>query len=179
MAARSSAPRPKASSTATAAGCSPWRSRSRPTGGWRECWIRILRFKPERIVAGRRGFGEPLGAVLRHVEMILEADAEFAGDADHRLVREAHADIQRRVVVQDEIGTFMPVETDAVTRAMRQAGQLVALAHAVGDQALAGGAIDIDAGDAEPCGLEGGDLRVLLDLPVAALLLGRFAEDIG
>src|SRR5690348_5645609 len=123
MAARSSALRPKASSTATAAGSSPWRSRSRPTGGWRECWIRTLRFKPERIVAGRRGFREPPGAVLGHVEMVLEADAELAGDADHRLVREAHADVEWRVVVQDEIGTFMTVETDAMPRAVRLARQ--------------------------------------------------------
>src|ERR1700754_3983463 len=99
MAARSSVRRRKASSTATGGACSPWRSRCPPIAGWCGCWIRISAFKPERIVAGRRGFGEPLGAVLGHVEVVLEADAELARDADHRLPPKAHDAHERRLGV--------------------------------------------------------------------------------
>src|ERR1700712_5362707 len=57
----------------------------------------------ERAVdRGRRG-REPAGAGFRHVEAILEADSELAGNVDAGLVREAHARCQRRHFAMDEV----------------------------------------------------------------------------
>src|SRR5262245_65164398 len=88
----------------------------------------------KRLIDGRAGLREEFRAVLGDVQAILEPDAELAVDRDHRLVAEAHAGLQRRLVAAHEVRPLVAVEADAVAGAMRQAGHLVAGAETgVGD----------------------------------------------
>ena len=74
------------------------------------------------------------GAVVGHVDAVLEADAELAVDGDHRLVAEAHARRQRRLVAAHEVGPLVAVEADAVAGAVGQSRHLVVGTEAgVGD----------------------------------------------
>ena len=63
--------------------------------------------------------------------MIFEPYAELVGHADHRLVAEAHALFQRRVVAADEVGPLVNIQSDAMAGTMRQTGQVVVGAEAV------------------------------------------------
>src|SRR5579862_2022834 len=57
----------------------------------------------ERLFQRMLRFGEPFGSRLRHVEMILEPDAELAGNHDHRFVGETHAGGERGLLAAHEV----------------------------------------------------------------------------
>src|SRR5436190_16066595 len=96
----------------------------------------------ERPIDRRAGLREPARTLGRHVEAVLEADAELAVDRDHRLVAEAHARLELRRVALHEVRPLVPVHADAVAGAVGKAGDLVAGTEAgVGDH-LAGRRID-------------------------------------
>src|SRR3546814_14857117 len=80
---------------------------------------------PERRVDRRRGVGEPGGAFLGDVEMILQPDAEAVRHDDHRLVGETHSGGEGRLVASHKIGGLVDRQADAVTGAVRQAGKPV------------------------------------------------------
>ena len=84
--------------------------------------------QPERVVHRMAWLGKPARAFGRHVEMVFQADAELTRHADHRLVAEAHALGQRRVVTADQVRAFVDVQANAMAGAVRQAWQLVARA---------------------------------------------------
>jgi hypothetical protein len=85
--------------------------------------------------------------------------------------------LQLRFVSAHEIRPFVPVQTDAVTGAVRQAGHFVIGAEArVGDD-LARGGVHRFAGRARFGGGEGGVLRATFQLPDVALPLRGFAEN--
>ena len=58
-------------------------------------------------------------AVFCHIDVIFEANAESAGEDNHRLVRKAHAWGQRRSVASDDIGRLVDFEAETMTGAMR------------------------------------------------------------
>ena len=96
---------------------------------------------PERLIDRWTLFGKKLRAVLSDVKTIFQTNSKLTIDRDRWFVAEAHARLNRSFVATDEVGPFVSVESDAVTRAMRQAGHFVIGAKAgVGDH-LARGSI--------------------------------------
>src|SRR5437763_9355720 len=91
----------------------------------RTAWRRSLIMSGEWTIDGRTWLGKKLRAALGDVETVLEPDPEFAIDGDHRLVAEAHARLERRLVAADEVGPLVAVEADAVAGAMRKARHFV------------------------------------------------------
>src|SRR4030088_2848205 len=104
---------------------------------------------------------EPAGAGFGDDHVVLEAHAEFAVDADGRLVREGHAGLQHGLVALPEIGAFMHIEADAVAGAVRQAGGRIARPETGDVYDGAGGDVDILAAVA---GFGGGEARGLCRL---------------
>src|SRR5712692_3845187 len=82
------------------------------------------RAKPYRSTTGEGVFergalrGEHLAAVGGDDPVVLEADAELAGDVDAGLVGEGHAGGEWGGVAADEIGPLVAVHADAVAYAM-------------------------------------------------------------
>ena len=123
--------------------------------------------------------GEHFRAALGDVHAVFEADAEFAVDGDGRLIAEAHAGLNFRLVAFDEIGPFVTVEADAVAGAMRQAWDTVAGSEtSLGDD-IAGGGVDGFTSRADLRGGERGILRFALEVPDEFLAVGRLAENHG
>ena len=56
------------------------------------------------------GLREPSRPVFSDVEVVFEAHAKFAIDADHRLIREAHSWRQRCLVAFDQISPLVYVQ---------------------------------------------------------------------
>jgi hypothetical protein len=65
---------------------------------------------------------------LGDVDVVLQADAKLAVDADHWLVREAHASFERCLVTFHDVSIFVNVESDAMARPMRQPWNSIARA---------------------------------------------------
>ena len=106
-----------------------------------------------------------------NVHAVFQADAELAVNGDGRLIAEAHSGLELGLVAFHQVGPLMPVETDAVAGAMRQAGDLVAGPETrIGDDFARGG-VDRFAGRARAGGGERGVLRFALDIPDLALAL--------
>src|SRR5690606_13426410 len=80
---------------------------------------------PERRVDRRRRLAEPARAIGRHVETVLQPDAELAGQVEAGFVGEAHAGGERRLFAAHEVDGLVAVQADAVPGAVRQARQLV------------------------------------------------------
>src|SRR3954466_5805574 len=57
---------------------------------------------------------------------ILQSNPKFARNVDSRLIRVTHPCFERCLVPMDKIGRLMPVQSDAVAGAVRQARELVA-----------------------------------------------------
>src|SRR5439155_10613297 len=76
---------------------------------------------PERLIDRWTLFGKKLRAVLSDVKTIFQTNSKLTIDRDRRFVAETHARLNRSFVAPDEVGPFVSVEPDAVTRAMRQA----------------------------------------------------------
>src|SRR5262245_61157343 len=79
----------------------------------------------KRLVDRRARLTEELRAALSDVEAVLEADAELAVDGDHRLVAEAHARLQRRLVAAHEVRPLVAIETDTVAGPVGKTRHLV------------------------------------------------------
>src|SRR5689334_23685399 len=93
----------------------------------------------ERLLQGRAGRGEQLGAFLGDVHAILQAHPELATLVHPRLVAETHARRQLALVAAHQVRPFMAVHADAVAQAMREVA-VVGTEARVGDD-LARGAI--------------------------------------
>src|SRR5271167_2911139 len=78
------------------------------------------------ILDGLRERRKQLRAVRRHVPAVFQTYAEFSGNVNSRLVREAHAELERGRVAVDEISGLVTIETDTVTGAMGKPRELVA-----------------------------------------------------
>src|SRR5256714_6057561 len=111
------------------------------------------------------------------VQAVLEANTEFAIDGNRGFVAEAHSGLDWSFVAAHKVGPLMAVEADAVTGAMRQAGNFVVRTEAgIGDH-FARRRIDSFARCAD---LRRGKARILrfaFEVPDIALSLGRLAED--
>src|SRR5437660_687112 len=68
---------------------------------------------------------EEFRTLISDVEAVFETNAELAVDDDRRLVAEAHPGLNWSLVAAHKVGPFVTVETNAVARAMRQAGHFV------------------------------------------------------
>ena len=123
--------------------------------------------------------------------MILQPDAEFLREDDHRLVRKAHAGRKPRCVAAHDIGFFVNFEAKAVTDTVRQSRQPVVRPERMSRQHGARRIVQAGAGGAQLCGIENRLLRLAFDRPgifkgaVAALQLvcprqvGMIAVDAG
>src|SRR5579862_6217751 len=99
------------------------------------------------VLEGLRERCKELRAVRRHVPAVLQTYAEFSGNVNARLVREAHAKLERRCVPMHQIGGLMAVEADAVAGAMRQPRELVAGSPAFALVIGAHGVVELTGGD--------------------------------
>src|SRR5712691_11905137 len=74
------------------------------------------------------------------VQAVLQTNSELAIDDNRGLIAEAHAWLDRGLVAAHEVGPFMSIESDAVTRAVRQSRSFVVGTKArVGDHFARGG----------------------------------------
>src|SRR5437763_14729771 len=87
---------------------------------------RRVRGSGKGLIDRRARLREELRTRLGDVQTVLEPNSEFAVDGDHRLVAEAHARGDWRLVAAHEVGPFVAVEADAVAGAVRQPGHFVA-----------------------------------------------------
>src|SRR5262249_17616270 len=127
---------------------------------------------PEWLVDCRTLFGEHARPVFGDVHAIFEAYAELAVDGDGRLVAETHPGLDFGFVALHEVGPLVPFESDAVPRAMRQAGDFVPWAEARVGNDFACGRVDGFARSARFGGGERGVLRFALEVPHFLLALG-------
>ena len=104
-----------------------------------------------------------------HVPTVFEADAELAGNVDSRLVGEAHAGLEGRVVAAHEIGWLVHIHSDAVAGSMRCAGEPIVLAPTLALVERAHGFVDCAHRSAEFRGLERDLLPALHRIPDLAL----------
>ena len=68
---------------------------------------------------------------------VLEPDAELAVDRDGWLVAEAHAGLDARGITAHEVRPLVPIQSDAVARAVGQARHFVVRAESRGRNDLA------------------------------------------
>ena len=68
---------------------------------------------------------KPPGARIRHIKVILEANAVMSGNDDHGFIRETHAARQWRFVTSDKVRALVNLKTDTVPRRMWKARELV------------------------------------------------------
>src|ERR1700722_16996364 len=101
------------------------------------------------ILEGLRERREQLRAVRRHVPAVFQPYAEFSGNVNSGLVREAHAEFERGRVPVDEISGLVTVKTDAVAGAMRKPRQLVARSPAFALVISAHRVIELAGGDSD------------------------------
>src|SRR6266487_574162 len=133
----------------------------------------------EWTVDGRTWLSEKLRAVLGDVQTVFESNTELAVDGDHRLVAEAHAGLQRRLVAANEVRPFVAVETDAVAGTVGKTWHFVVRAETrVGDHFARRG-VDRLTRHAGLRGVERGHLCALLEVPHVDLTLRRFAKHHG
>src|SRR5229473_607905 len=132
---------------------------------------------PERLINRRALIGEELRAAGGNVKTILQTNAELAIDHDRWFVAKAHARLNRCLVATHKVRPFVPVEPDAVTRAMRQPRSFVVGTKACVGNDLARGRVHGFARRAHLGGGKAGVLRLALDFPNVALALRRFAEN--
>src|SRR3546814_268350 len=129
------------------------------------------------IVERQRRLAEPQRAAFGHVEAILYADAEFAGDVDAGFVREAHAGGEPRRLSAHQVDRLVPVKPDAVAGAVRGAGKLVAGAIAEPFVIGAHRVVDLPRGGADLRRLESDELTLPHLFPHLPLARGRGTVD--
>src|SRR6478672_5471137 len=112
-----------------------------------------------------RRLGKPAGAGFGDHHVVLEAHAEFAVDADGRLVREGHAGPQDGLVALHEIRPFVHVEPDAMACAVRQPGCRIAWPETGAVDDPAGCDVNVLAAVTRPRDCEARSLRRFLQVP--------------
>src|SRR5205823_3385064 len=94
----------------------------------------------KRLVDRRALLSEKLWTIFGNVQTIFQANSKLTIDCNRRFIAEAHAWLNRRLVPAHEVCPLVTVETDAVTGAMRQAGNIVVGTKArIGDHFARGG----------------------------------------
>src|SRR5260221_7450823 len=89
---------------------------------------------PERLINRRVLIREEPRAILSNVQTVFQANSDLAINNNRRFVAKAHARLNGRFVAAHKVGPFVSVESNTVTGAMRQAGNLVVRPEAgVGD----------------------------------------------
>jgi hypothetical protein len=110
------------------------------------------------------------------MEAVFEADAEASRNVDARLVREAHARRQRRPFATHQVHRLVAVQADAVTSAMRQAGEFVTGAIAERTVVTPHRIVDRSGGCSHFRRLQRDLLAACDGVPDLALLRARSAE---
>src|SRR5260370_6074816 len=95
----------------------------------------------ERLVNRRALIGEKLWPVRGDVQTIFQTNSELAVNDDRWFVAKTHARLNRRLVATHKVRPFVPLEPDAVTRAIRQPRRLVVATKACVGNDLACGRV--------------------------------------
>src|SRR5258708_32096989 len=83
-------------------------------------------FSPERLIDRRTLLGKHARSIFGNVHTIFQSHAELAVNRDRRFIAETHARLDPRLISAHQIRPFMPIQTDAMSSAVGQAGKFVA-----------------------------------------------------
>src|SRR3954469_13195748 len=100
----------------------------------------------EGLIDRRTLLGEEFWSLLSYIQTVFQTNSELAIDHDRWFVAKAHARLNRSFVSAHKVRPFVAVQTDAVTRAVRQTRHFIIGSEArVGDH-FARGRVDGFAG---------------------------------
>src|SRR5215212_10354917 len=122
---------------------------------------------------------EKLWTILSDVQAVFQTNSKLTVDHDRRFITETHARLNRRLVAAHEVCPLVPVETNAVSSAMWQAGDFVIRAKPCIRDHFSRSSINNLTSRTDFRRGKPGILRLSFEIPNLPLTIGGFAKHKG